>query len=128
MSSRTSKAGFEISSDQLKGELVEIKDRLDGLEALQAHVHRKEVEALIIKTVGESATMKKLLRLCEAPQTISELQSGLNLNSPQAVNNYLAPLRDNGLLHHHATVAPISYRWSPLIRRLSKAVRDRLLK
>jgi len=118
-------AGFEVSSDQLKGELIEIKDRLDGLEALQAHVHRKEIQALIVNTVGESATMKKLLRLCETSQTISELQNALKLNSPQAVNNYLAPLRDNGLLHHHSTVAPISYRWSPLIRRLSKAVRDR---
>jgi hypothetical protein len=124
----TKTAGFEISSDQLKGELIEIKDRLDGLEALQAHIHSKDVEALVTKTVKGSATMKKLLRLCETPQTISELQSALNLNSPQAVNNYLAPLRDNGLLHHHSTVAPISYRWGPLIRRLSKAVRDRLLK
>ncbi len=120
--------GIEVSSDPLEGQLIEIKDRLDGIEALQAHVHRDEIEALVRKAVGESAQKKELLRLCETPHTISALQNALALNSPQAVNKHLAPLKDNGLLHHHSTAAPVSYVWSPLIRRLNKAVRDQLLK
>ena len=118
----------EVSSDPLEGQLIEIKDRLDGIEALQAHVHRDEIEALIRKAVGGSVQKKELLRLCESPQTISDLQGALDLKSPQAVNNHLAPLKDNGLLHHYSTVMPVSYVWSPLIRRLNKAVRDELLK
>src|SRR5216684_2903995 len=93
----------EVSSDPLEGQLIEIKDRLDGIEALQAHVHRDEIEALIRKAFGGSFQKKELLRLCESPQTISDLQGALDLKSPQAVNNHLAPLKDNGLLHHHST-------------------------
>ena len=128
MSTPIAKASaLEVKSVELKGELIEIKDRLDGLEALQAHVHRDEIEALIRKAVGESVQRKTLLRLCESPQTIPQLQSALGSISKQALNNHLTPLRDNGLLHHHSTATPVSYKWSPLIRRLNKAVRDKLL-
>jgi len=119
---------IEVNSDTLKGELIEIKDRLDGIEALQAHVHRNEIEELVRKAVGDSFQRRRLLQLCETPKTISELQSSLNLNSPQAVNKHLAPLKHNGLLYHASTVTPVSYVWSPLLSRLNKAVRDELLK
>jgi hypothetical protein len=50
------------------------------------------------------------------------------LKSPQAVNNHISPLKDHGLLQHASTAPHVKYEWSPLIRRLSKAVRDQLLK
>ena len=90
MSSRTNKSeAIEVDSTSIKGELIEIKDRLDGIEALQAHVHRNEIEALVKKAVGDSFQRKHLLRLCESPQTIADLQRALNLNSSQSVNNHL---------------------------------------
>lgn len=119
---------IEVSSDPIQGELIEIKDRLDGIEALQAHVHRDEIKTLIQKAVRDSPQKKELLRLCESPMTIADLQSALGLNSPQAVNKHLAPLKHNGLLYHYSTVSPVSYIWSPLLSRLNKAVRDALLK
>jgi len=129
MSARVNKnEAIEVDSSSIKGELIEIKDRLDGIEALQAHVHRNEIEALVRKAVGDSFHRRHLLRLCETPKTIAELQNSLGLNSPQAVNKHLAPLKHNGLLYHYSTVAPVSYVWSPLLSRLNKAVRDELLK
>jgi DNA-binding transcriptional ArsR family regulator len=129
MSARATKPqAIQVDSDPIKGELIEIKDRLDGIEALQAHVHRDQIEALVRKAVGDSFHRKNLLRLCETPMTIADLQKSLNLNSPQAVNKHLAPLKHNGLLYHHSTVVPVSYVWSPLLSRLNKAVRDELLK
>lgn len=119
---------IEVDSTAIKGELVEIKDRLDGIEALQAHVHRDEIKALVQRAVGDSFRRKQLLGLCETPKTIAELQDALRLNSPQAVNKHLAPLKQNGLLYHHSAVPPVSYVWSPLLSRLNKAVRDELLK
>jgi len=129
MSSRANKSeAIEVDSTSIKGELIEIKDRLDGIEALQAHVHRDEIEALVRKAVGDSFHRKHLLRLCESPQTIADLQGALNLKSPQAVNHHLAQLKHNGLLYHHSAVPPVSYVWSPILSRLNKAVRDELLK
>lgn len=128
MNNRIRADAIEVSSDPIQGELIEIKDRLDGIEALQAHVHRDEIEALIRKAVRESPQKKQLLRLCESPQTISELQVALGLNSSQAVNKHLAPLKHNGLLYHYSTLPPVSYVWSPLLSRLNKAVRDKILK
>lgn len=128
MSTRANKPEpIEVDSGPIKGELIEIKDRLDGIEALQAHVHRNEIEALVRKAVGDSPQRKHLLRLCETPKTIADLQNSLGLNSPQAVNKHLAPLKHNGLLYHHSTVPPVTYVWSPLLSRLNKAVRDQVL-
>jgi hypothetical protein len=118
----------EINSDQLDNRLTKIEDRVGGVEALLAHVHRGEIESLISDAVGQSEHKKRILQLCETPQTIPALQAVLGLNSKQALNNHLAPLKDHGLLQHGATVPEVTYEWSPMIRRLSKIVRDRLLK
>ena len=119
--------GLEVNSDQLDGRLVRIEDRIAGVEAILAHVNRGEIEELISQAVGSSLQKREILRLCCKPQSIPELQKSLKMNSPQAVNNHLAPLRDHGLLQHATTVPQVTYEWSPMIRRLSKSVRDTLL-
>lgn len=117
----------QVSSDQLEGRLAAIEDRIAGVEAILAHANRKDIEALVRDAVGASEQRKILLRLCESPQTIDGLVRALSLNSPQALNNHLRPLRDNSLLQHAMTQPVVSYEWSPLLRRLPKAVRQDLL-
>jgi hypothetical protein len=118
----------QVSSDQIDGRLATIEDRLAGVEAILAHANRKDVEELVASAIGGSAQRKRLLQLCETPRSIPELVAELKLNSGQALNNHLRPLRDNSLLQHASTQPEVTYEWSSLLRRLPKAVREKLLK
>lgn len=118
----------QVSSDQMDGRLARIEDRLTGVEAILAHANRKDVEDLVSDGIGGSALRKRLLKLCETPQTIPTLVAALELKSSQALNYHLRPLRDNSLLQHASTQPEVTYEWSSLLRRLPKAVREKLLK
>lgn len=128
MTSKTKVEPFEITSGQIHGRLIHIEDRLAGVEAILAHANRSQIESLINEAVGSSEHRKTILRECETPKTIKQLQDKLGLKSAQNLNYHLTPLRDNGLLRHAKTDNPISYEWGPMIMRLSAAVRDKLLK
>jgi len=119
---------FEITSGQIHGRLIHIEDRLAGVEAILAHANRNEIEGLIKEAVGGSEHRKTILKECEQPKTIKQLQVKLGLKSSQNVNYHLTPLRDNGLLRHAKTDNPITYEWGPMIMRLNVATRDKLLK
>lgn len=125
--SKPEDASVEVTSGQLHRRLVRIEDRLAGVEAILAHANRAEIEGLIAKAVGKSKQKATILRLCETPQSIKTLQKALGFKSPQNVNNHVAPLRDHGLLEHASSVPPVTYEWSPIIRRLNKAARESLL-
>lgn len=118
---------IEVNSDQLDSRLVYIEDRLAGIEAIIAHANRAEIEGLVKEALGDSKQRKQLLQACETPKTLKELQEELKLNSTQAVNNHLAPLKKHGLLRH-ATTDPVSYEWSPMLLKLSRAAREKLFK
>lgn len=116
---------IEVNSDQLDSRLLHIEDRLAGIEAIITHVNRKEIEGLVKDALGDSKQRTELLRACETPKTLKQLQDALGLNSTQAVNNHLAPLKKHALVRH-ATVDPISYEWSPMLLKLSRAAREKL--
>lgn len=118
----------QISSDQLDGRLARIEDRISGVEAILAHANRNDIESLIAEAVGKSAHRKNLLRSCETPQSIPSMQKALGLGTDEAVHYHLRPLRDHGLLQHASTAPEVTYEWTPLLRRLNKAVREKLLK
>lgn len=120
--------GIEVNSVQLDGRLVRIEDRIAGVEALLAYVNRSAIESLIADAVGNSIPKRTILRLCEEPQSIPALQKVLDMKSPQAVSNHLGPLKDHGLLQHASTSPQVTYEWTAMIRRLSKVVRDQLLR
>lgn len=119
---------IEVNSDQLDGRLIAIEDRIASVEALLGHVHRAEVESLVATVVGKSEQKKRILQLCETPQSIAILRKELGLNTDSGVSNHIAPLRDNGLLRHSSTEPILTYEWSPMLRRLTKATRDKLLR
>ncbi len=119
---------FEVTSGQIHGRLIHIEDRLAGVEAILAHVNRGEIEGLIKAGIGNSEHRKTILKECETPKTIKELQTKLDLKSSQSLNYHLGSLKDHGLLRHAHTTPPVAYGWSPMITRLSNAVREKLLK
>lgn len=118
---------IEISSDQIHSRLVHIEDRLAGMESILAHVNRAELAGLVREAIGDSPQRKAILRACESPQTLKDLQTLLDLNSTQAVNHHLLPLKRHGLLQHANAVSPVSYEWNPMVSKLSKAAREKLL-
>jgi DNA-binding transcriptional ArsR family regulator len=128
MTSKAKVEAFEITSVQIHGRLIHIEDRIAGVEAILSHVNRGEIEDLVKAAVGNSEHRKVILRECETPKTINQLQIKLGLKSPQNVNYHLTPLRDHGLLRHAKTTNPITYEWSPLVTRLSNAAREKILK
>lgn len=119
---------MQVSSDQLDGRLAGMEDRLTSIEVILAHANRKDIEELVASAVGGSAQKKELLRLCETARSIPDLTAAMKLNSPQALNKHLRPLKEHGLIQHASTQPDVTYEWNALLRRLPKSVRSDLLK
>jgi hypothetical protein len=118
---------LEVSSDQITEQLIAIKDRISALETIASLANRKEVEAYVTTTL-KTAQTKKIMLLCEQPRTKAELRSEMNLNSIQALDNHLKPLRADDLLKQETnTDGLITLEWSNLFKRLPKRDRDRIL-
>lgn len=127
---QSSKKGkdLEVSSDQIAGELIQIKDRIDSVEAILAHANRKTILDLVSAAIGKYPQSKQLLEFCEEPRTLDEMQAKLELKSHPAVHKHLVRLKDNGLLQHESTTPPVSYKWSAILRRLNKQDREKLFR
>jgi hypothetical protein len=119
--------GLEVSSEQLKSELVEIKERIAALETIASLSNRAVVE----KYVGEcikSPQAQKIMRACETAKTKERLVKELNFESPQALDHHLKPLRENDLLQQNFNSGKLlTFEWSNLFRRLPKASVNKLL-
>lgn len=116
-----------MASSQLDERLAKIEDRLLTIEAIISHASAKEIQAMIVEGIGTSQTRKNILKHCQTPKTIQELQALSGLNSAQSVNHYLKPLRDHGLVVRASVRPTLTYEWSGVVSRLSKATRDKLL-
>jgi DNA-binding transcriptional ArsR family regulator len=113
---------LEVSSDQLKSELVEIKDRISALETISSLAHRPEVEALAKGSI-KNDKHKQIMKECEEPRTREYLIDKLGLNGPQALDYHLKPLREDDLLRQHFDDNGIqTFQWSNLFKRLPKKV------
>lgn len=125
---RPRKDSVQISSDQLDGRLAKIEDDQRAILSILTHANKDQIEELVRDGIGGSAQRKQILRLCETPKSIAELVVALSLNSGQALNNHLRPLKEHSLLQHATTQPEVTYEWSSLISKLPKAVREKLLK
>jgi len=118
---RPRKDSVEVSSQQLQDELVAIKDRLNAIETIQSISNASVVK----KYVEEHLTTmraKEVMRECEEPRTRSYLASSLKLNSTQALDHHLKPLREADLLRQRIEGdGTIVFEWSNLFRRLPKS-------
>jgi DNA-binding transcriptional ArsR family regulator len=121
------KDNIEVSSDQLKAELVEIKERLGALETIASISNMAVVEAYVRDHL-RTEKGKQIMRECAEPRTREELVLRLGFASAQALDHHLKPLREDDLLRKylddHGT---LTFEWSNLFKRLTKKVRNAIL-
>lgn len=116
----SNKNKLEISSDQLKGELSEIKDRVGALETIASIANKSVVEAYVREHLT-SDKGKQIMAECAVARTRPYLQAKFGFKTPQALDYYLTPLRDDHLLHQHFDDnGTQTFEWSYLFRRLPK--------
>jgi hypothetical protein len=128
MAGTRTKDSQEFTSDQLRAELIEIKERLGSLETIASLANREIVETYVTTVLKGDATKKKIMRACQVAQTRNELKENLSFESSQALDYHLNPLRDNDLLHENRNASNNQvFEWSKLFKHLPKATRERLL-
>ena len=124
---RQKKESVEVSSQSLQDELIAIKDRLNAIETIQSISNASVVK----KYVEEHLTTKRakdIMRECEQPRTRSHLTAEFGLNSVQALDHHLRPLREADLVRQKIEDdGTIVFEWSNLFRRLPKSTIRALL-
>jgi DNA-binding transcriptional ArsR family regulator len=91
------KDSVEVSSDQLKAELIAIKERLGALETIASISNRQVVEVYVrehLKTDKAPQIMKE----CEEPRTRDHLMKKFAFKSAAALDYHLTPLREADLI------------------------------
>jgi hypothetical protein len=118
---------LEISSDQLRAELIAIKERVGALETIASISNRKEVEAFVREHLTTDKG-RQIVKECEEPRTREHLMSKFSFASPQALEYYLSPLRESDLIRQHFDeTGKQTFEWSNLFKRLPKGVRNEIL-
>jgi hypothetical protein len=121
------KDGVEVYSDQLKAELIEIKERVGALETIASISNRVEVE----KYVRGCLTTDKgrlIMKECEEPRTKEHLVAKVQFASAQALDYHLSPLRRDDLIQQHIDDdGSLTFAWSNLFKRLPKKTIQQIL-
>jgi hypothetical protein len=129
MSNKPKKAGqgLAVSSDELKNELIEIKERVGALETIATIANRQPVEEFV-RTHLTTSKAKEIMRECEVPRTREYLVKRFKFASAQALDHHLNLLRGDNLLHQHTDDAGLQvFVWSNLFKRLLKSARESIL-
>lgn len=118
---------LEVSSEQLKAELVEIKERLAALETI-ASISNIAVVETYVRTHLKTDKGRQIMRACEEPMTREQLVASLGFASAQALDHHLRPLREDDLVRKYVDDnGTLTLEWSNLFKRLPKKTRDALL-
>ncbi len=118
---------LEVSSSQLRAELIEIKERVGALETI-ASISNKEVVEKFVREHIPSDKARQILRECEEPRTREYLVSKFGFASPQALDHHLTPLRESDLIRQHFDDdRKQTFEWSNLFRRLPKTSLKKIL-
>jgi hypothetical protein len=124
---RRNKDSLEISSDQLRSELIEIKERVGALETIASISNRKVVEEYVRSHLTTDKG-RQVMRECEEPRTREYLRSKLGLASGQALDYHLTPLRQDDLIQQQFDDnGTLTLRWSNLFKRLPKRALKEIL-
>lgn len=128
MTTKTAKNKLEISSDQLKAELIEIKERIGSLETI-ATISNKTVVEAHVRSHLSGKVPKQIMKECAEPKTREQLIATLQLKSAQALDYHLGPLRDNNLIYQQFDDdgSVQTFVCSKLFRQLSKKTQKELL-
>ena len=118
---------IEISSDQLRVELIEIKERVGALETIASISNRSVVEAYVRSHLATTKG-KLIMKECAEPRTREYLISKFKFASAQALDYHLTPLRDSDLLRQHFDEdGTQTFEWSNLFKRLPKEILKQIL-
>lgn len=121
------KQGIEVESDQLRVELIEIKERVSALETIASISNRAEVEKYVRAHVT-NAQRREILAECGEPRTREYLIQKLEYNSAAALDYHLTPLREADLIRQRFDEDRTqTFEWSNLFKRLPKAVIKQIL-
>lgn len=121
------KASLEVSSDQLRQELIEIRERLEALETIASISNKKEVEQYVRGHL-KSENAKALMKACANKVTRETLIAELGYNNRQALDYHLTPLREADLVQQqHGASGTQTFTWSKLFRGLPKLVINDIL-
>jgi len=111
----------EISSEQLRSELIEIKERLGAVEIIKSISNRKVVEEFVRAHLATDKA-RPIMKECAEPRTREYLISKFGFKSGPALDHHLRPLREAGLLQQlFSDDGPLSFQWSNLFRGLPKS-------
>ena len=117
----------EVASDQLKAELIEIKERVGALETIASISNRAVVETFVRNHLTTDKG-KQIMRECEQPRTRKHLMSKLGFATAAALDYHLSPLRENHLIRQHFDEdGTQTFEWSDLFRRLPKNTLKKVL-
>jgi hypothetical protein len=118
---------LEVSSDQLKGELIEIKERVGALETITSLAHRPQVEKLARDHLA-SEKARQIMNACAEPRTREYLITTYGHKSAQALDYHLNPLRENSLIRQHFDDdGTQTFEWSNMFRQIPKVTRAKIL-
>ncbi len=121
MNSKAKKEGrVEISSDQLRSELIEIKERVGALETI-ASISNREVVEKFVRSQFMTDKARPIMKECAEPRTREYLISKFALRSGPALDYHLKPLREADLLQQRFDDdGTQTFEWSNLFKRLPK--------
>jgi DNA-binding transcriptional ArsR family regulator len=118
---------LEVSSAQLRAELIEIKERVGALETIASISNRDVVEKFVRDHITTDKA-RQILKECEEPRTREYLTSRLKFASPQALDHHLNPLREANLVRQRFDEnRKQTFEWSDLVRRLPKTTLKKIL-
>ena len=122
------KDNIEVSSDQLKAELIAIKDRLGALETIASISNRQVVEAYVREHL-KTDKGKQILKECEEPRTREYLMKKFGFNNAPALDYHLSPLREADLPRQRFNNdgKTQTFEQSNLFKRLPKSTMKKIL-
>jgi hypothetical protein len=121
------KDDLQVSSDQLRAELIEIKERVGALETIASISNRAVVEQYVRGHLT-STKGKQIMQECAEPRTREQLISTLGFASSQALDYHLNPLRQDDLIQQHfAEDGTQTFEWGNLFKRLPKKIQKEIL-
>jgi DNA-binding transcriptional ArsR family regulator len=128
MNTKITRNKLEISSDQLKAELIEIKERIGALETI-ATISNKTIVEQHVRSLLKSKQAKQIMKECSEPRTREYLMVKLNFNNAPALDYHLGPLRENSLIHQHFDDDGRiqTFECSKIFRQLTKKTQKEIL-
>jgi hypothetical protein len=116
------KDSVEVSSDQLKAELIAIKERLGALETIASISNRQVVEVYVREHLTTNKG-KQILKECAEPRTREYLIKKFSFNNVPALDYHLNPLREADLLRQRFDDdgTTQTFEQSNLFKRLPKS-------